>query len=192
MISCGRGAPGRRERVPHPASGIPVGRIAEHRTDRIAHLGGAQPGKVQPYPRACVGDLPGDDRLIVPDRRDHEWHPVRERLAHGVVPAVAHHGGHVREQGQLGNVLGEQDVRRCLPGRADQHGLQFPAQAGQRFDHRLEEPRPVRAMQSPQRHQQVRPRGVQPLPRERSVVGTLRQRRAGEDVLAAETAWYPR
>lgn len=99
MIRGPCGATGRREGVSHPGRGGAVGRITEDRLDRAAQLGGIQPLETQPYPSSSGSDLLGDDRLIVAYRRDNQRKTMGESLTHGVVPAVAHHRGHMRQQG---------------------------------------------------------------------------------------------
>lgn len=78
---------GRTPRRPRPPSGGP-GRV-EDRLDRRADPGRVGATEPQPYPGARVHDLPGDDRLVVADRRHDERDTVPQRLAHGVVPGVA-------------------------------------------------------------------------------------------------------
>src|ERR1700684_1040085 len=92
VVSGGRGAASRRERVPHHYRSSAIGRFVKDGPDRVAQFGGAQLVDAQRYPGPRVGDLPGNDRLIVPHRRDDQRQAMGQRLAHGVLATVAHHG----------------------------------------------------------------------------------------------------
>ncbi len=63
--------------------------------------------------------LVGDERLVVPDRRDHQRHPGRQRLADDAHPAMADHRVQVRHQPQGRHPGRDQEMSRQVRQNVD-------------------------------------------------------------------------
>jgi hypothetical protein len=115
--------------------------------------------EVHAHPGSGRHDLRGVERLVVPDRRDHERHAVRERLRHGVETAVTDHcvqraaaqqfeHGHARQHQRVTRQLTESVLLRREDDRLDPIG-----QRGQRSHRAPSEVHGEISGERPGRHQ---------------------------------------
>jgi len=171
-----------------------IGRIIQDGPDRVVQFGGAQLVDTQRHPGPSVGDLPGDDRLVVPHRRDDQRQAIGERLAHGV---LARRGTTTAAMCGSRASCGTCPANRmcggaCSPGGAASTAWSSPPRSARASITVRKKPRSGRAAESPQRHQQVPTRGIEPIPRERRfAVGAAGQRWPGEHVPGAEAPGLP-
>lgn len=153
----------------------------EYGVDRRAQLGGGDPAEADADARARAGDLSGDHRLVVADRRHDEGDAVPQRLAHRVVPGVRDDRVRPFEERELGDRGEDEDVLvllfRCaerLAGVRD-HRLYAVRSCPQRRQALREETGAHIGVGGAQSDQDQRPGRVQPVP------GEVRRGRAGRD-----------
>ncbi len=159
-----------------------MGRIVQYGGQRPVQLVRTGPAEAHPHSRAGLGHLPGDDRLIVADGRHDQRQSVGQRLAHGVVAAVAQHGVEVRQQGELRDVLLVHQVVRDGPGEVDGGGQDqlCPVREGVRgTQYRGVEAGARLAVEGAEGDQHPRASGIEPVPRE--VVGGRAGAEGGPD-----------